>query len=401
MGLADAGAVEELKNSKASISQPGPTDAERQLSGWAAGAARLPWFFILIVVLPFVAVSFYYLLIATPVYVSEARFVVRSRGQAQPAALGSVLQSVGVNLGQGQTDAYEVHEYMTSRDATGDLVRAQHLRALLSRPEADVLARFPRPFEKPSFENLFRSYKRFVVVGYDSNTGISTLRVKAFRAADAHAMAEALLDGGEAVVNRLNDRAQTDAVAEARRQVIGAEGQGLRAEAALTAFRNHARLIDPTRSSLAGLELVGKLEGDLATMRAEKAGLIASAPDSPQLPVMDRRIKAYAAQIELERSRVAGEADSLAPQIGEYERLALDRDFAQRSLAAAVTTLEAARLDVHRKQLYLERVVSPNLPDKAEEPRRFLAIVMVLVSALLAYGTVSLLIAGLREHRQS
>ena len=107
------------------------------------------------------------------------------------------------------------------------------------------------------------------------------------------------------------------------------------------------------------------------------------------------------AQIELERSRVAGEADSLAPQIGEYERLALDRDFAQRSLAAAVTTLEAARLDVHRKQLYLERVVSPNLPDKAEEPRRFLAIVMVLVSALLAYGTVSLLIAGLREHRQS
>ncbi len=368
---------------------------------WSRDAARLPWLFIVMVAAPVVAVSLYYLGFAAPIYVSEARFVVRSRGQAQPAALGSVLQSVGVNLGQGQTDAYEVHEYMTSRDAAGDLVRDHGLRALLNRPEADWLAEFPRPFETASFENLYQTYKRFVVVGYDSNTGISTLRARAFRASDAHAVALALLDGGEALVNRLNDRAQADAVSDANRQVVEAEAHGLRAEAALTAFRNRERLIDPAKSSLAGLDLVGKLESDLATLRAERASLSAAAPESPQLPVLDHRIQAYSGQIELERSRVAGEANSLAPQIGEYERLVLERDFAERSLAAAVTTLEAARIDARRKQLYLERVVSPNLPDKAVEPRRFLAILMTLVSALLAYGTVSLVIAGLREHRQS
>ncbi len=131
----------------------------------------------------------------------------RSRSQAQPAALGTVLQSVGVSLGQGETDAYEVHEYMMSRDAVADLVRSHDLRAVLDRPEADFWARFPRPMQGDSFESLYKAYKRFVVVGYDSQTGISTLRVQAFRASDARDVARALLDGGEALVNRLNDRA--------------------------------------------------------------------------------------------------------------------------------------------------------------------------------------------------
>jgi capsular polysaccharide transport system permease protein len=391
----------DLTNSAGSFDEPPGAAPGARGFVWSRDAARLPWLFVVMVAAPVVAVSLYYLGFATPIYVSEARFVVRSRGQAQPAALGSVLQSVGVELGQGQTDAYEVHEYITSRDAAGEMVRDHGLRVLLSRPEADWLAEFPHPFETASFENLFRSYKRFVMVGYDANTGISTLRVRAFRPADARALAVALLDGGETVVNRLNDRAQADAVSDADRQVVEAEAHGLRAEAALTAFRNRERLIDPAKSSLAGLDLVGKLESDLATLRAERASLAAAAPESPQLPVLDRRIQAYSGQIELERSRVAGEANSLAPQIGEYERLVLERDFAERSLAAAVTTLEAARMDARRKQLYLERVVSPNLPDKAVEPRRFRTILMTLVSALLAYGTVSLVIAGLREHRQS
>jgi len=34
-------------------------------------------------------------------------------------------------------------------------------------------------------------------VGYDSTTGISTLRVEAFRPGDAHDIANALLDSGE------------------------------------------------------------------------------------------------------------------------------------------------------------------------------------------------------------
>jgi capsular polysaccharide transport system permease protein len=366
---------------------------------------RIPWLFIAMVAIPTLLAAIYFLLIASPLYVSEARFVVRSRAEGQPAGLGSVLQNVGqsfgVSFGQSSTDAFEVHEYMISRDAVNDLSVHQGLRTLLDRPGADLLQRFPRPFGNRSFEALYRNYKRFVVVGYDSQTGISTLRVTAFRAADAQRMADALLAGGEALVNRLNERSMADAVSQAQRQVVEAQQQSIQAQATLTNFRNQERLIDPDRTSVAGSELVGKLETQLATMRAERAGLAAEAPQSPQLPVLDQRIKAFVAQMESERSSIAGQSNSLAPTVGEYERLSLNRDLAVKTLESAVAALESARIEARRQQLYLDRVVSPNLPDRAERPRRLYSIFTVLMATLVAYGIVSMFIAGLREHRQT
>jgi capsular polysaccharide transport system permease protein len=97
---------------------------------------------------------------------------------------------------------------------------------------------------------------------------------------------------------------------------------------------------------------------------------------------------------------VAGESNSLAPKIGEYERLMLERDYAAKSLASADSALEDAQLEARKKQSYLERVVAPDTPDKAEAPRRWFMIFMVFISSLIAYGTIMLVVAGLREHRQ-
>jgi capsular polysaccharide transport system permease protein len=48
----------------------------------------------------------------------------------------------------------------------------------------------------------------------------------------------------------------------------------------------------------------------------------------------------------------------------------------------------------------LERIVQPNQPDIAIEPRRFRAVVIVLLLGLLAWGIMSLLVASIREHMQ-
>jgi capsular polysaccharide transport system permease protein len=358
--------------------------------------------FMLIVAAPTILAAIYFLLVAAPIYVSEARFVVRPRAQpAGPAALGMVLQSVGVDVSPGQTDAFEVHEYMTSRDAVLDLERRRRLRDILARPEADFLARFPRPFESHSFESLYKNYKRFVTVGYDPTSGVSTLRVEAFRPQDAALIADSLLDGGEAVVNRLNARAAQDAVSEAHREVVEAETRSLAAQQALTQFRNRERLIDPARTSLVGLDMIGQLETQLATLRAQRASQAALAPQSAQLTVMDKQIAGFEGQIAAERSRIAGQTDSLAPKIGEYERLMLERDFADKALASADISLQAAQVDARRKQLYLERIVYPNVADKAERPYRLRSIALVFISALVLYAIVALTLAGLREHRQT
>jgi len=202
-------------------------------------------------------------------------------------------------------------------------------------------------------------------------------------------------------VNHLNDRADQDAVAETQRQITEAESDLGLAEDRLTTFRNRERLIDPTRSSQVNLDLMGKLQADIATLQAERAGIAASAPQSPELAGLDSRIRAYQQQAQDEQTKAAGQTDSLAPMIGEYERLSLERDFEDKRLASAAASAEEARVDARRKRLYLERISSPNLPDSPSGPERLKDLGVAIFSLVLLYGALALMLAGFREHQHS
>jgi capsular polysaccharide transport system permease protein len=386
-----------------SFDDPDKTGARAFAANSAALARRLGLrrrpLFLLMVALPSLLAAIYYFLIAAPIYVSEARFLVRAASPAQPTNLNLVLQGVG--LGATESDAFAVHAYITSRNAIDSLIRLHDLRAVLARPEADFLERFPRPFQRGRMEDLYKSYGRFVSVGYDGVTGMSTLRVSTFRSEDSRNIALALLASSEVLINQLNEQAESDAVTESTREVTDAQARLNIAQSNLTAFRNHERLIDPARASAQSSDMVSKLSTELAILRAERAGLAAAAPQSPQLAALDDRINAYNAQITEEQARIAGETGSLAPKIASYEELMQEREFASRALTSAVTSLEAARIEARRKRLYLERVVMPTAPDAAVEPRRIRGFLIVLVSSLLAYGATILVIAGFREHRQA
>lgn len=361
----------------------------------------LPPLFLIIVVLPTALAAIYYFFVAAPLYVSEAKFVVHTRNQAQTMGLGTMLASAGVSLGeQEEPEAYEVQSYMVSRDAVQRLIQNQNLRAVLDRPEGDFLFRYPRFFDGHTVEDLFQSYRRFVTVELDSRTEISSLKVRAFRPEDAQAVANALLDGGEDLVNRLNDRAMADAVAQAQRQVTDAQRHVIDTELALTAFRTRRQLMNPDQTSTESQELMANLEGKIDTMEADRASLAATAPGNPALKGLSDEIVQLRRQRDDELARLTGQVDSLAPDLGEYERLQLERELAAKTLEAAVGGLETAQLDARRQQLFLERVVNPGLPDKALEPRRLTIVFLVFVSSLVAYAIVSLVIAGLREHRQ-
>ncbi len=364
---------------------------------------RLPrwapsWPFLLCVILPTLLAAVYFLLIASPRYVSEARFIVRQAGQTQPDALGLTLQGVG--LSATQTDAFAVHDYMRSRDAVAELDRSLDLSRVLGPPGADIFSRWPRPWESRSREGLHKGYQRFVTVGYDATTGISILRVEAYQPEDARRLAEALLTGGEDLINRLNARSVADAVTQAERSRDEARERLSESQRRLVAFRNRERFIDPSMVAAEGAGLIGELSATLAGLRAERSQLAAEAPQSPQLPSLDNRIAAYERQISAERSKLAGAATSLVPAVSAYEDLVRERELADRQLSEATAALLAAERDARRQALYLQRVVSPGLADEATLPRRWLSILIVLIGSLLLYGVGWLVWSGLREHRQ-
>lgn len=359
---------------------------------------KLPLGFLVVVVLPTLIAAIYYVLLATPRYVSEARFIVRAPNHAQPSALGIALQTAG--LSPALTDSYAVHEYINSRDSMRDLSRTVDVPAILSPPNADIFSRFPRPWEGRSEESLFKGLKRFVTVGYDGTTGISTLRVEGFKPRDAQLVSETLLAGGEDLINRLNERSSADAVAQAVIARDLAQTKLANSQAEMAAFRNREQFINPTVTASEGGQLIGGLLATIANLRAERAQVAAEAPRSPQLPILDSRISAYESQVAAERAKMSGSSGSLSSKIGAYEDLVLSRELADRELTQATSALVSAEQEARSQKLYLERIVSPSLPDSPTQPRRLIAILTVLFSALLAYGVGWLIWAGVHEHRQ-
>ena len=348
---------------------------------------RLPLGFTIVVIAPTIASAVYYLLVAPPIYVSEARFVVRSQNDRTPNALGIALQSVGMN--SSSSDAFMVHAYMKSRDAVQDVAHAVKMDALV--PDSERMAN----------EDLFKAFQKRITVGFDSTNGLSTIRVRAFDALSAQRAADTLLDGGERIVNQLNKRSAEQAIQEARQTLTLAEQESLSAREAIARFRNDNRMVDPARMATETGQVVGALMTALAETRAERAQLASQAPNSPLLATMDARIRAIEGQIASERARTTNGPDALAPQVGAYENLEFQRKIAEQALIAARMAYEEAASDARRQKLYLDRVVEPNLADKAMLPRRGLSILLTFLSCLLAYGIGALIWAGVREHRQT
>lgn len=354
-----------------------------------------PWFSA-IVVLPSALAVLYFGLIASDQYVSEARYIVRSVNNTHMSVLGNLLQTAG--LSAAQDDAYSVHDYILSRDIVRKLSARHDLKGVLSRPEGDFLTRFPPLIGGDSFEQLYWVYGNFVEVTVDDTSGISTLEVHAYRPEDARNIANAILAYSEDLVNQMNARSRHDAVAVAQREVDAAEQRVEQTETALTAYRVHNRVLDPVKQSGAVLELAAKLSADLAASQAQLSELERSAPNSPLIEPLKRHIAAVGGQIGVENNKVVGDNNGAVLTLSQYEQLMLAREFAGKNLASALASLESARLDAQRKQIYIDRIVQPNLPDYAVYPRRLISILEVVISALLIYGIGWLVSASVREH---
>jgi len=354
------------------------------------------WFWA-VVGLPTLIAGVYYFAIASDLYLSEAKFIVRSPKQVQTSPIGVLLQSTG--LGRAADDTAAVQDFIMTRDAVRKLEKQNDLRSALSRPEGDFVTRFPGiMFWRNDFEALFRRYDHFVSVETDTTTGVTTLLVKAYRPEDAHMIARALLDYSEQLVNELNERARRDALDTARREVDRAEQRIAQIQSELTAYRVKQKMLDPKTASTSVLELIGQMNAAQTNARAQLGELLKNSPNSPQIPLVKTRIASLDKLIAEERAKLSGETDSVVSTLTEYERLTLDRELAEKALASAFSSLEAARLEAQRQQLYLETIAQPNLADYPLYPERMISFGIVLASCLVLYGIAWLLVASAREH---
>lgn len=358
---------------------------------------RITLSFWLLVVLPTVLAVAYFSFLAANRYQSEARFVLRTPGQKGPSlAITQMMQATGAS--QASEDGYVVREFLESRAALKWLVDHDELRAIYAKAPGDFFWNYPNPFTSNTNEGLFRHFKRMVSAEFDNSTGLNTLKVEAFAPDDAYRIANSLLSAAEALVNRLNERARQDAIGLAEREEARIRQRALTAQAAIMAFRERERLIDPSQATFALLETIARLAIEASQTSVQVNELRRSSPNSPQIATLSSRLSALESEISKERHRLAGDSRSVAPRIAEYERLMLEREFAEKALMAAMAGVEFARIESMRQQIYLERVAAPVAPDYPTFPRRFIYSLAVLLIGLMVWRIWELLSADTRKH---
>ena len=339
----------------------------------------------------------YFGLIASDVFISESRFVVRSPERQSTSPLGQMLKGAGFS--KAQDDSYTVQDYILSRDALAALNDELNIKDEYSSSRIDLFSRFAGIDWDDSLEAFHQYYQKKIDVQLDPVSSITTLTVRAFSAQTAQEINQGLVDFSEGLVNKLNERGRQDMIRFAAEEVAQAQRSAKVAALALSQYRNAKGVIDPEKQSAIPLQQVAKLQDELIATRSQVIQLEKLAKDNPQLPILRQRVGLLEGEIEAETNRMAGGERSLAGKAAEYQRLVLEREFADKVLASAMSTLEQAKSEAQRKQLYLERIVLPNKPDQAMEPRRMRGILTTLLVGLVAWGVLTMLIAGVKEHQ--
>lgn len=353
--------------------------------------------FVLTVVLPTALASLYFGLLASDVYTSESSFVVRSPEKPSASTLGVLLKGAGFS--SARDESYSVQNYILSRDALQVLNTEVGLGEAFASPSVDRINRFGGLDGDHSFEALHTYYQKKVSVLTDGNSSITTLKVKAFTAQDAVRANQVLLEQSEALVNRLNERGRQDLIRFAQVEVDQAAHKSRAAALALSSYRNRQGVIDPERQATSQLQQVAKLQDELIATTTQLAQLKTFTPSNPQIPSLENRAKTLRSEIAKETGKVTGDQKSLSNKAAEFQRFVLETDFANKQLASALASLESARNEAQRQQVYLERIAQPSLPDVAQDPRRLRSIAATFILGLVAWGIASMLIAGVREHQ--
>lgn len=354
--------------------------------------------FMMMVVAPSLIVAGYLFLIAANQYESEAHFLVRTTNMAELPGTGvSQALSAVTGLSASQNEAMSVADYLTSHDVVAELRRNDRLVERFHNPAADILSRLPSA--DPAPEKLLKYYRKQVQVNYNTETGITTLKVHSFTPQDSYDIARKLLELGERRVNILNTRSYNDSIATSRRNLAAAENALADVQGRLTQFRQSRADIDPQASGEAQIGLVSNLTAQLSVARAQlnaMGGMIS--PSSPQYRALAGRVAALQGQVNAQTGRLTGGSGAIANDISGFEGLKLRQQFLSKRYEAASGALDRARDQALRQQLYVVRVVDANMPVKALFPERFRILGTVLIALLLIYSIGWLIAAGVREH---
>ena len=357
--------------------------------------------FVLLVVLPLVAVIFYMLTIANDQYSSTTGFTVRQEeGGGASEILGGFAQIVG---GAGGSDADILYEFVQSQEIVKAVDAELDLRGHYSQhwPKDWAFSLSP----DASVEDLLWFWGRIVSISLDSSSGLIEVQAVAFDPQMAQDVTAAIVRESQDMINALNAQSRNDAMSYATSDLEAAKDRLKEARGALTQFRTRTQIVDPEADIVGRMGVMNNLQQQLAEALIEYDLL------REQTNANDPRVTQALRRTEVIRERIVSERDSFASDdtanggvgedypslLAEFESLSVDREFAEETYRAALAAVDVARNNAQRQSLYLATFVQPTLAQTSEYPQHLGIIALTALFLVLAWSIMALVYYSLRD----
>jgi capsular polysaccharide transport system permease protein len=173
----------------------------------------------------------------------------------------------------------------------------------------------------------------------------------------------------------------------------------------MTTFRLANQIVDPNADIQVQMGLLTSLQTQQVSALIEFDLISETAsPNDPRVAQARRRLEVIEALIDNERQKFGTggsgpTGQQFARTIAEFERLSVDREYAEATYATALNALDAARAEANRQSRYLAAYIQPTLAEKPEFPQRELIVAFVLLFSFLIWAICSLVFYALRDRR--
>ncbi|WP_096788093.1 sugar transporter [Rhodobacter sp. CZR27] len=359
--------------------------------------------FLGIVVAPTLAASLYLFAVADDQYTSTVGFSVRSEDMSSALDLLGGLGSLGLSGTGEASDSDILYQFIQSQELVQRIDATVDLRAIYSKPAFDPVFAFD---PDRGIEDLVEYWQDMVRISYDSTTGLLELRVHAFDPKDAQTVAQLILDESTRMINDLSAIARADATRYAKEELDKSIERLRDQRVALTEFRSRTQIVDPKADIQGQMGLLNTLQQQLAATSIDINLLRQTTqPNDPRIAQNERRIAVIEELIQREREKFGmgggadGKESDYSTLVGEYERLSVDLEFAEKAYVAALTNYDAAVAEAQRMSRYIAAYVRPTLAEESLYPQRGLLSLLTGGLALLVWSIGLLIYYSVRDRR--
>lgn len=353
--------------------------------------ARLAFF----VMLPTLLAGWYFYVAATPMYATKSEFLILQADNAGGSGMGGLLS--GTQFATNQ-DAIAVQSYLQSKDA---MLRLDRDVGFKDHFEQDWIDPIQRLAPAASNEAAYKTYKKYVKLGYDPTEGVIRMEVSAADPMISTQFSERLISYAEDRVNSLSQQKRGDQMKDAVESFEQAQMERRGAQEALVNLQREGALLDPEAVIAALRGQINNVELQLQEKELQLAALMDnSRPNRAKVEGTEgdiRRLQALLQRLNEKMTDASLGENSLAQLSVRIQMAQADLATRDMLLQSALQQVEQTRMEANRQVRYLTTSVVPVPSEEASYPRSFENTILAFLIFGGIYMMFSLTASILRE----